>query len=96
MHLRIPARRAVLHGCYCGDLRLPAPDRPTSCTGLARGILFPVMRRSLRQPMRRTPAKVMGSDDRLIELIRRRVRACCLDEIGKKPEVTVVVSRLSD
>mgnify|MGYP001203990903 CR=1 FL=1 len=38
----------------------------------------------------------MTPDDRLTETIRRRVRACCLDEIGKKPEGSVVVSRLSD
>jgi ribonuclease J len=40
--------------------------------------------------------KILRNDDRLIEALRKAVRTCCLDEIGKKPEVTVVVSRLSE
>jgi ribonuclease J len=37
---------------------------------------------------------VRRSDEKLDEFIRRIVRQVCMEEIGKKPEVTVVVSRL--
>jgi ribonuclease J len=37
---------------------------------------------------------VRRDDDRLDEAIRRIVRQVSMEEIGKKPEVTVVVSRL--
>ncbi len=38
--------------------------------------------------------KVLRDDDKLDEAIRRIVRQVAMEEIGKKPEVTVVVSRL--
>lgn len=40
------------------------------------------------------PAKVMRDDDKMDEAIRRIVRQVAVEEIGKKPEVTVIVSRL--
>ena len=39
-------------------------------------------------------AKVLRDDEKLDEAIRRVVRQVTMEEIGKKPEVTVVVSRL--
>ncbi len=39
-------------------------------------------------------AKVLRDDDKLDEALRRIVRQVSMEEIGKKPEVTVVVSRL--
>ena len=41
-------------------------------------------------------AKVLRDDDKLDDGVRRVVRQVTVEEIGKKPEVTVVVSRLSD
>lgn len=41
-----------------------------------------------------TGAKVLRDDDKLDEALRRVVRQVTVEEIGKKPEVTVVVSRL--
>ena len=38
--------------------------------------------------------KVMADDGKLEEEIRRTVRQVAMEEIGKKPEVTVVISRL--
>jgi ribonuclease J len=38
--------------------------------------------------------RVRRDDDKLDEAIRRIVRQVSMEEIGKKPEVTVVVSRL--
>jgi ribonuclease J len=43
----------------------------------------------------RADARLLGDDDKLDEAIRRVVRQVAMEEIGKKPEVTVVVSRLS-
>ena len=39
-------------------------------------------------------AKLIGDDGKLDEAIKRIVRQVAMEEIGKKPEVTVVVSRL--
>jgi ribonuclease J len=39
-------------------------------------------------------AKILRDDDKLDEALRRVVRQVSMEEIGKKPEVTVVVSRL--
>lgn len=41
-------------------------------------------------------AKVLRDDDKLDEALRRIVRQVTMEEIGKKPEVTVVVSRLQE
>ncbi|MFZ0097525.1 MAG: hypothetical protein WAK98_03505, partial [Gemmobacter sp.] len=41
-------------------------------------------------------AKVMRDDDKLEETVRRIIRQVAVEEIGKKPEVTVVVSRLAE
>jgi ribonuclease J len=38
--------------------------------------------------------KVLRDDDKLDEALRRLVRQTSVEEIGKKPEVTVVISRL--
>lgn len=80
---------------------LPMGEAWADCMGLAREgrskrPLSEVIEDELAEELERTGKKVLASDDRLIEALRKRVRACCLDEIGKKPEVTVVVSRLSD
>ncbi len=80
---------------------MPLGDAWADCSGLARKgrssrPLSEVIEDELAEELERTGKKVLASDDRLTETIRRRVRACCLDEIGKKPEVSVVVSRLSD
>ncbi|WP_050528667.1 ribonuclease J [Pseudorhodobacter aquimaris] len=40
--------------------------------------------------------KVLKDDSKLDEAVRRVVRQICMEEIGKKPEVTVVVSRLTE
>ncbi len=40
-------------------------------------------------------SKVMRDDDKLEEALRRIVRQVSMEEIGKKPEVTIVVSRLA-
>ena len=48
----------------------------------------------LAEAMPRFNAKTVNDDDRLEEAVRRAVRNLCLIEIGKKPEVTVLIQRL--
>ena len=44
----------------------------------------------------RADRKTMGDDDKLNDALRRVVRQTCMEELGKRPEITVVVSRLVD
>ena len=48
----------------------------------------------LAEFLERAPDKVIGNDDKMDEALRRIARQVTMEEIGKKPEVTVVVSRL--
>jgi ribonuclease J len=43
----------------------------------------------------RSKASVLKDDGKLNDGLKRVVRQSAQDEIGKKPEVTIVVSRLS-
>lgn len=52
------------------------------------------MEEELAEYLDRVDAKTVGNDDRLEESIRRIVRQVAVEEIGRKPEVTVVISRL--
>ena len=47
------------------------------------------------QLLERAAGKVLADDDKLDEALRRAVRQVAVQEIGKKPEVTVVISRLA-
>ena len=49
---------------------------------------------ALSELLDRSSSKVLRDDGKLDEAIRRQVRQTAMQEIGKKPEVTVVVSRL--
>lgn len=64
-------------------------------TGRGGQPLVEAIEAALAQDLERADRKLLGNDDRLEELLRRRVRNACLDEIGKKPEVAVVISRLA-
>ncbi|MFA5538810.1 MAG: ribonuclease J [Gemmobacter sp.] len=65
-------------------------------TGRGGRPLGPSMEESLAAYLDRAGAKVLRDDDKLDEGLRRAVRQAAMEEIGKKPEVTVVVSRLSE
>ncbi|GAA4223790.1 ribonuclease J [Sagittula marina] len=64
-------------------------------TGRSNVPLVDVLEADLGQFLGRSGAKTLTDDDKLEEGLRRVVRQTCNTEIGKKPEVTVVVSRLS-
>ncbi|MGB5558724.1 MAG: ribonuclease J [Paracoccaceae bacterium] len=63
-------------------------------TGRSRAPLVEVLEADVTQFLMRAGRKTLADDDKLGDEIRRIVRATAMDEIGKKPEVTVVVSRL--
>ena len=63
-------------------------------TGMSHAPLVDVLEEDLSQFMGRAKAKTLSNDEELEKEIRRIVRQTSQNEIGKKPEVTVVISRL--
>lgn len=64
-------------------------------TGASGASLVDVLEADAGQWVARAGAKTLRDDEKLNEGLRRVVRQTAQDEIGKKPEVTVIVSRLS-
>jgi ribonuclease J len=64
-------------------------------TGRSRAALVEVLEEDLSQFLNRANRKTLRDDAAIEEALRRIVRKTAQDEIGKKPEVTVVVSRMS-
>ena len=64
-------------------------------TGRSHAPLVDVLEEDLSQFLGRAGDKTLVDDDKLEEGLRRVARQACMSEIGKKPEVTVVISRLS-
>ncbi len=67
------------------------PERGRSRTPLAE-----LLETELSEYIERAGRKTRANDDALEDGMRRVVRQLCMEEIGKKPEVTVVLSRLSE
>jgi len=63
-------------------------------TGRSRAPLVDVLEEDLGQFLMRAGRKTLRDDDTLKEELRRIARKTAADEIGRKPEVTVLVSRL--
>ncbi|CUI01943.1 ribonuclease J [Leisingera aquaemixtae] len=63
-------------------------------TGTSNAALVEVMEEDLNQFLMRAGAKTLRDDDKLEQELRRIARQSAFSEIGKKPEVTVVVSRM--
>ena len=64
-------------------------------TGRSNAPLVDVLEEDLDQFLRRAGDKTLADDDKLEDGLKKIARQTCVDEIGKKPEVTVVISRLS-
>lgn len=62
--------------------------------GKSRAALAEVLEADLGQFLMRAKPKTLKDDDKLEEELKRIARKTCSDEIGRKPEVTIVVSRL--
>lgn len=63
--------------------------------GISRAPLVDVLEEDCSQMLMRTGEKTLRDDDKLEDALRRIIRKSTQDEIGKKPEVTVIISRLS-
>ncbi|MEM6758463.1 MAG: ribonuclease J [Pseudomonadota bacterium] len=96
--------RMALNGHVTVTLILDEEDEPLGepwCelmglaeTGRSNAPLVDVLEQDLSQFLGRADAKTLRDDDSLNEALRRIVRKTAQDEIGKKPEVTVVISRM--
>jgi ribonuclease J len=80
---------APLGDCWCEIKGLPE-------TGRSKAPLVDVLEGDLNQFLMRASKKTLSDDDKLEEEMRRIIRRSTQEEIGKKPEVQVVISRLSN
>ena len=64
-------------------------------TGRSNAALVEVLEEDLSQFINRAAAKTLRDEDKLEKELKRITRQTSQNEIGKKPEVTIVVSRLS-
>lgn len=97
--------RMALNGHVVVTLLLDEKDEPLGdpwCelmglaeTGRSRAPLVEILEADLGQFLGRASAKTLRDDEKLEQELRRIVRKVSQDEIGKKPEVTVVTSRLT-
>ena len=97
--------RMALNGHVTVTLILDEADEPLGeawvdlrglpTTGKAGRDLAEVLEGDLGDFVGAANKKLLGDDDKLDEALKRVVRQVTMEEIGKKPEVTVVVSRLS-
>jgi len=62
--------------------------------GLSNAPLVDALEEDLSQFIGRADHKTITNDDKLEEAIKRTTRQTCQTEIGKKPEVSIVISRL--
>ncbi|MEL7132917.1 MAG: ribonuclease J [Pseudomonadota bacterium] len=96
--------RMALNGHVTVTLILDEEDEPLGepwCeamglaeTGRSKAALVEVLEEDLSQFLGRADAKTLRDDDGLTDALRRIVRKSTQDELGKKPEVTVVISRM--
>ncbi len=63
--------------------------------GTSRAPLTDILEEDLNQFLMRAKARTRADDDALEDALRKIVRQSSQGEIGKKPEVTIVISRLS-
>lgn len=64
-------------------------------TGRSKKPLGDLIEDELAEFLERAPAKLVASDAKLEDAVRRVVRQLSMEEIGKKPEVSVIISRLA-
>ena len=62
--------------------------------GRSGRLLSEVVEADLAEFLGKADARLFANDDKMDEAVRRVVRQAAMEEVGKKPEVTVVVSRL--
>ncbi len=72
---------------WCDIMGLPEMGRSNAA-------LVDALEEDLSQAIGRAGTATMMDDDKLEDVLKRQARQTCQNEIGKKPEVTVIVSRL--
>lgn len=77
-----------LGDAWCEIMGLPE-------TGTSRAPLVDVLEADLTQFLMRASKRTLSDDDKLEEELRKIVRKVTKDEVGKKAEVNVVISRLA-
>ena len=97
--------RMALNGQVTVTLILDEQDEPLgdawvetmglAATGRGKRDLAETLEADLAEFLQGAVPKLLSNDDKLDEALRRVVRQVTMEEIGKKPEVTVVISRLA-
>jgi ribonuclease J len=64
-------------------------------TGRNGAPLVDVIEQELSDALSRVDARTASDDDKLEDIVTKTVKAACNDQIGKKPEVSVLITRLS-
>jgi ribonuclease J len=65
-------------------------------TGRSRKPLNEVMEAAMTDWLNKAGRKILRDDEKVDDGLRRIARQVAQDEIGKKPEVTVVISRMAE
>jgi ribonuclease J len=63
--------------------------------GSSNAPLVDVLEEDLSQMLGRASGKTLADDERLENEIKRVARKTCMDELGRRPEVTIIISRLA-
>ena len=97
--------RMALNGTAMVTVLLDEGDQPLgeawvelmglSPNGKTGKVLADTLEQELTEFLEGPGKKLLSNDDKLTEALRRIVRQVAMEEIGKKPEVTVVISRLA-
>lgn len=69
--------------------------RGLSETGRNGAPLVDIIEEELSEALSRVDARTAADDDKLEDIVKRVVRQACNDQIGKKPEVTALITRLA-
>jgi ribonuclease J len=96
--------RMALNGLVLATVIIDEDDQPLGDawvelmglpeTGVSGKALVDAIEADLSEFLAGAPDKLIGDDDKLEEAITRVVRQVATEQVGKKPEVVVVVSRL--
>ncbi|MBD3677751.1 MAG: ribonuclease J [Rhodobacteraceae bacterium] len=97
--------RMALNGHVLATVIIDEDDEPLgdawvevmglSETGRSRAALVDVLEEDINQFLGRASPKTLRNDKKIEDEMRQIIRRTAQDEVGKKPEVTVVISRLS-
>ncbi|KEP71029.1 metallo-beta-lactamase [Thioclava dalianensis] len=98
--------RMALNGLVLVTLILDEQDQPLGepwvetmglpKTGRGGAPLAEQIEDEMTEFLDRAPVKIISNDDKIEEALRRIARQVSMEEIGKKPEVIIVTSRLTD